>query len=177
MNNASSRIKYTRAALSVRRYHQYHVAEVDTVGKHSAGVALFINLIDPHARKELIMGALFHDLGEFVLGDIPAPTKRMLPIESREAMDKVESDTLASYGYSSDLSDLEHILLKLADYCDGLAYCTEELVRGNRSLKVVGEKYISYLPEYMDKIPSDAPWRAEALTVVYSLLNHWKQSQ
>lgn len=172
------RISFMRRATLVRRYHQEFTHETDTVGKHSAGVALFVDLIDPEASKDMIMAALSHDLGEVVLGDIPAPTKRQLPIEAREVINKIEDKALEDMGYHyvNKLSEGEHLLLKLADYCDGLSYCTEEVARGNRAMKYVGDNYKKYLIDLIAKVnPVTHSWSSRADQVISTTIKHWEK--
>ena len=65
--NISDSHYYARRGMNVRRYHQYSVHEVDTVGKHSCGVAALVLLLAPEARKEVL------DAAE-PAPDEPAPT-------------------------------------------------------------------------------------------------------
>lgn len=170
------RIEFMRNGLNVRRYHQHATLEIDTVGKHSCGVALFVNLIDPGARKEVLVAAISHDLGEWVLGDIPAPTKRALPPDSRALLDKVEDNALIAHGYEHNLSDSEYLLLKLADYCDGLRFTIEERRRGNQTLHAVATAYCSYLNELMTRVPAGVVWWASASDVIKTLFKQKEQA-
>ena len=172
----AQQIETWRRGLLVRRYHQRFTHEPDTVGKHSAGVALFVNMIDPTARKELILAAISHDLGEVELGDIPAPTKRALDAKSKAALDRIENEVLDSLGHGYELTGDEHLILKIADYCDGLCYSTEELRRGNKDLYQVGANYSAYLLELKRRIPSHAHWANMAANIIETVRFNWGDS-
>lgn len=172
MNNLE-RIAYIRRALNVRRYHQHTTHEVDTVGKHSAGVAMFLLVLDPDCRKQVLTYALTHDLGEFAIGDLPAPTKRQVSKACKAELDALEDATLHDLGFGSDLTDEEHALIKLCDYLDGFSFAVEELERGNRSMKIVGDNYASYIPQYLEHY-RDKPWARRALPFIVNLNKRWQ---
>jgi hypothetical protein len=168
--SVAEQIEFMRNGMNVRRYHQYTTLETDTVGKHSCGVALFINLISPACSKDVLLAAVSHDLGEWVLGDIPAPTKRHLPDEARALLDSIEDVALAQHGYENALSPMDHLLLKVADYCDGLRFTIEEAARGNRTLEPVATAYIEYLWQLKAKIPNVVSWHDKAVEVIHTLI-------
>ncbi len=147
MNTLEERIDFVRAGMGVQRYHQRYTHSIDTVGKHSAGVALWLILMngDKLPSAQLLAAALVHDLPEWVVGDIPAPAKRAMSSDARADLACVEDRVLKDHGFDYDLTDNEWRQLKLADYFDGLMFCVEEKRRGNREVFEVGEKYIDYL--------------------------------
>lgn len=166
----TDRIAFVRNGMSVRRYHQYHTAEIDTVGKHSAGVALFIHLINPDASKHLIMAALAHDLGEQITGDVPSPAKKLLSQTANIELKTLEANLLADHNFSFLLTPAERALLKIADCFDGLAFCVEEAERGNKSLAKVAATYASYIPPLLDAGSGHWPWLATARNVYTTLM-------
>ena len=164
-----------RDGMLVRRYHQYTTLETDTVGKHSCGVALFAQMIKPNCRKEVLLAALFHDLGECVLGDIPSPTKRMLSAGCRDELDFIETRSLKANGYDTELlTDEEVSLLKLCDCLDGFAFCIEELNRGNRSIRSVAGKYKEYISSHLRNSASSYEWHRVGQEVFLVLDNAWR---
>lgn len=175
--NRGERIKYVRSALLVRRYHQHSTHEIDTVGKHSAGVALFAQMIDPECSKDVLLAALVHDLGEFKTGDIPAPSKRNMSRDMRDILDDMELEAIEDAGFPTELlSDDEVRLLKICDYCDGLSFCIEEVRRGNRAMASVGDNYISYLPEYLGNMAPGVRWREAASQTINYLVSEWRKA-
>lgn len=171
--NNLERMAYVRRALNVRRYHQHTTLEVDTVGKHSAGVAMFLLVLDPDCRKEVLVAAITHDLGEFEIGDLPAPTKRRVSAACKSELDALEDAMLHELGFGVDLTDEEHALLKLCDYLDGYTFSVEERERGNRSMKIVGDNFASYIPQYLD-LHADKTWARRANPIIYNLNKRWQ---
>lgn len=170
-------IEYIRKGHNVRRYHQHYLAQEDTVGKHSAGVGAFILIIDPQCSKEMLEYALLHDIAEYSTGDIPANAKRALTPSAREEFKAAEDDALATQGIClPQLTTHETLLFKLCDYFDGLAFCTEELKRGNRTLTTVGDTYLRYLPEYFNNVPRHLAWYARAQFVMNKLTSQWREA-
>lgn len=141
------RLRFLRAGLGTRRYHQLYTAEVDTVGRHSAGVAGFILLIygEGLPPSTLLAAAICHDLPEAVTGDIPSPAKKSWTVSARATLEETEKHLLKKHGLDYDLSADEERVLKLADVFDGLMFCIEEVNRGNREVNTVGDTYASYL--------------------------------
>lgn len=171
--NNLERIAYIRRALNVRRYHQHTTLETDTVGKHSAGVAMFLLVLAPDCRKELLVHAITHDLGEFAVGDMPAPTKRKMSKGFKTEFDALEYEVMSSIGFpGDDVTEEEHALLKLCDYLDGFSFAVEERERGNRSMQIVGDNYASYIPEYLNNL-GDKPWARRALPIIHNLTKRW----
>lgn len=170
-------VSWVRSSLQVRRYHQYFVHKEDTIASHSCGVALFIHMIDPDARKEVLLAALTHDLGESLTGDVPSPFKRMLSREAAKEIDVLEKNTLTAHGlnYPERLSPAEYKLLKFADCFDGLAFCLEEKRRGNSTLQAVGDKYVSYLSDRLSDAETEL-WFGRAQQIFTSLYRHWSKS-
>lgn len=168
-------VSFIRSGLNVRRYHQRYTAEVDTVGKHSAGVALYVMLIDPKARAEVVKAAVVHDLAECVVGDIPAPTKREFNAGAREQLASMEDRLLDAHGFDFDLTADEWMLIKVADYLDGLSFCVEESLRGNRlGMERVAGTYVHYLEELIKAVPDRVPWLHKAEEVKNVVISMWR---
>lgn len=166
-----------RAALNVRRYHQIPTHEIDTVGKHSAGVALFCMIIDPGCSRNVLAHALVHDLGEIVTGDIPSPAKKAMPIGVRVAIKAMENKAIEEMGFNlPELTDSEARLIKVADMLDGLSFCFEEVMRGNRNINPVGFNFEEYLKTYLSICIFD-PWYPNAVNLNTHISRNWNNAQ
>lgn len=172
----AARVAFVRRGLSTRRYHQYHTHGIDSVGKHSAGVAMFCAIIDPQCSRDVLFSCLTHDLAEAVVGDLPAPTKRALSPRARAEFDDLEESKLIEHKMVVGLSKSEGLLVKLGDYLDGLSFCIEERRRGNTELNEVAETYVSYLAQlYNTLFTMDTPpgWLERALDVIHIVQEAW----
>jgi len=130
--NLGDRLQFIRKGMGVRRYHTYHTHDTDTVGKHSAGVATFLILMNEQMpRAELLAAALMHDIPEGTMGDIPSPAKKAMPPDAVIALAHEEKQMLIDRNLFFWLTESEVRQMKLADCFDGLMFCVEERRRGN----------------------------------------------
>ena len=130
-------IEFLMNATEVERFHIKRTIVNQTIGEHSFGVAWFCwFLTDGKPSANLLMAALVHDLGEHVVGDMPAPTKRSLGAKFREELEQMENFAVAgTMGKVHDqLTVDEKRLLKLADAMEGMLFCIRERRMGNTRL-------------------------------------------
>jgi 5'-deoxynucleotidase YfbR-like HD superfamily hydrolase len=133
--------------VQTRRFHTHPMNQPETVGHHSALVAAFLQLAYPDCSKNALVYAVFHDLAEFAVGDIPSPTKRTLP-NSKQALDALEETTFAAYLVSPPiLSNEEKAQVKVADILAGLATCLTEHLMGNVFTEVAWDNFGTYFHE------------------------------
>lgn len=155
----------------VRRFHQHSVVLPDINARHSHGVAMLCYLLSPEDPSlNLIMAALTHDLAEYAVGDVPAPTKRALGI--RDALSTIEGNQLETRGlrFEDKLTVEEHRTLKMADALDGMLYCVHELRLGNRTLVQPYRTWITW-------IESDFAEASEFESLVMRTVTQmWKES-
>lgn len=125
----------------VTRYHTLRTIQEETVGHHSHLVAMFCFLLT-EASPNLIFAALTHDLAEHVTGDLPSPIKRQLGIG--EQFGQLEEELMETVGLVTDLDESEKRTLKVADIFSGITFCTRELELGNRNIRPILNRYVSY---------------------------------
>lgn len=127
----------------VRRYHTMFTIQQETVGHHSHAVACLVLLLNPEARRELLMAALYHDLAEQHTGDIPSPAKREYGIGEQVA--DLEMRLINAAGLTwPDLYESEERVLKLADLAHGALSCAREMSLGNRRMEAVFNRFMGY---------------------------------
>ena len=127
----------------VVRYHTVTTLQRETVGHHSHGVACLVLLLEPEASRQLIKAALYHDLAEQYTGDTPSPVKRECGIG--EQIDQLERRFMVEAGVIyPELTPEETRTLKLADIAHGALFCLREMSLGNRRMRAVYNRYISY---------------------------------
>ena len=116
---------------AVQRFHTTPPIRPQTDGARSFGVAwLCWMLTEGHARQELIMAALGHDLAEQFTGDLPAMIKRQATIGIQ--LDALEEEQRSKAGLEFALTEDEQKVLDLADALEGMMFCVQERRLGNR---------------------------------------------
>lgn len=139
------RIEFFLDGAETERYHTIRTLQRETVGHHSHGVAMFAVLLG--GGEAVIRAALFHDLAEHVLGDIPSPAKKKYGIG--EQVNELEEQLLKGVGFSAELGDVSKRILKFADIFQGMTFCTREVKMGNTKLAAVFYRYKTYAEELM----------------------------
>ena len=143
----------------VKRYHTQHTIHQQTVGHHSFNVAWICEFITAGAAsRNLLMAALQHDIAEFHVGDVPAPTKRRVT-EVKELFDAIENEVLIEHGhpdYVSMLTDEEKAILKVADCLEGMLFCLRELKMGNLHAETAYHNFQNYAAS---RIANELPFR------------------
>lgn len=138
-----TQIEFILAGSEVKRYHTVTTLREETVGHHSHGVAMLCQMLDPNASRELLLAALMHDLAEHQTGDIPSPAKREYGIGQQ--VDELEDRLLSAAGLEfPHITPSESRTLKLADIAQGALFCARELSLGNRKIRLVFDRYVSY---------------------------------
>ena len=90
----------------------------DTIEGHQWRVAHLCRQISPSASDELIRAALHHDEAERLIGDMPAPAKRMFP-GLADAYRQAEIKAMEMLGIPPfKLTPLEWAILDIADKAD-----------------------------------------------------------
>lgn len=158
-----------------RRYHGFRMLMEDTVGHHSFNVCAIILKVRPDASAALLRAALKHDMAEHIVGDMPAPTKRAMPeyhshedaadpITFREVFAEYEAAEAEAHGVQldEDLTPAEAWVLKFADSLDGMRFCINEMLLGNRLPRLITcyETFAGYVatllwPGYENMQPID----------------------
>jgi 5'-deoxynucleotidase YfbR-like HD superfamily hydrolase len=123
-------ITYIRKGMNVQRFHTTNLIVGETVGHHSANVAMLCMQILPTCRLELVAAALSHDLAEQYTGDVPAQAK-WASAALKAALDNMETEYQR---FTHDLTDRELRVLKQADMLDLCFKCVDELHMGNRTV-------------------------------------------
>lgn len=164
-------VQYLKALMkgsAVTRFHQWRTVQRNTVGHHSHGVAMLVCLIHRLAQEwarenyglrtapvpfkqlrldVMVYAALTHDMAEYIVGDVPAPTKRALSI--RDVLQAHEDKVLAKLGMKVELSEDEQAIVSSADAFDGVMFCVSEYTLGNRTLSSIPRTYMTYIDQLL----------------------------
>ncbi len=134
------------------RFHTQSFLKAETNAEHSFFVAWVCWwCMGGKPSAELLLAALSHDLPEYVTGDLPSPTKKLL----NGAMDAWEADLYKGadvLNYAMMLNSEETYVLKFADLCAGWLKCEYERQLGNKTLRFVQERYATDIAECMLKM-------------------------
>lgn len=108
---------------SIKRWHMVDTCRNQSIAEHSANVALlayYISMTSPinyfDGPATCALAALFHDLPEVFMGDIPTHTKKHL-----KGIKELEAN-LTPRMYEVEVSDNTNLLLKMCDLADGIRF-------------------------------------------------------
>jgi len=134
---------FSQAGSEVVRYHTLTTLVRETVGHHSHMVAMICYILHPQCSRDLLLAALTHDLAEQATGDIPSTAKRLYGVDDQ--VSSLEDSVMRAAGLEfPHLTDYEKRILKLADVAQGALYCVREMQLGNRMMRKVFDRYMSY---------------------------------
>lgn len=142
-----NRIMLARQAGAVERFHTQPLLMRENVATHTFNLINLLLIMNPDMPCRIIRAALVHDMGEYAVGDIPAPVKKLMPedviTKIQEMEDKAVENIHPRLSYLLDKDDV--LVLKIADRADGLLKCCEELSLGNKNVIPIGNRYVGYL--------------------------------
>jgi len=141
-----NRLWYLLLAGMVQRYHSVPTITSDTVGEHTFGVVWLCALLSNGTpRAELLLAAVWHDVPELTVGDMPAPAKRRLGLsESFAAMEQEVLGEMLQLPIPQLTVD-EQRILTIADRVDGMLHCCYERALGNQVIEEVYDRFLQYI--------------------------------
>lgn len=141
-----SKLLETLDSGGIMRFHACPKMRKQRLSDHMWKVALIAEFLLPNISKNALMYALTHDSTELVTGDIPATLKWEFP-EIKDVLKGIESK------YSSapeSISDLEKLVIKLADFIDGMLFCYDSYADGCKEAKVIFQRWQYHLALFID---------------------------
>lgn len=116
----------TERCHSIRHHGSYSVSQ------HTWGMMCLLYVLWPEDYPRLAAVAMFHDVPEAWVGDIPAPTKRYSK-EVKQACDKLEVSIFRRLQLPHDmgLSEDDKAKLKACDHLELYAWANEQVTGGN----------------------------------------------
>lgn len=137
----AAKLEFIQFGRETRRFHGLPMLDYQRVDAHQWGVVMLAMLLvgdDAPAERQLrlIKAASTHDLAEWIVGDVPAPSKRQMPDypegSFREVFGQMEDRHLVEAGFPlSELDARDKRVLKLADAAEGVLHCIRERQMGN----------------------------------------------
>lgn len=132
MIKRESVLNNTRLAGSTKRYHAWPVLQTQTVADHSWNVLrIYISIWGPPSEAVLLY-VLWHDCGEWKVGDPPFPIKQLNP-DFKEVYDRLEAKALGEMGVELPvLTPIEKIKVKISDLLDMWEFGQVDRLLGNQ---------------------------------------------
>ena len=161
MDTASNQINYEKLetiydAQFINRYHTVPLGGLrQTVGAHSYAVVVLLDQLWDNCSKNLLLSALYHDVPEIVLGDIPATAKWSYP-DVQKVFKKAEQKVMKDLDIDFVLTDRELNRLKMADMLELVMYC-HKLNDSNPRMKLIMQTGVNYLMDNYSKLPDFNP--------------------
>ena len=118
-----------RSAL-VRRWHANPdlTHTTDYLLGHGGRVVLILHHLMPNVSRNVILAALFHDLGEIATGDVPEITKNEHP-DLAKMLKNIERSKRLDIGVEIHISEGEKRLIKFADRIDAFFWAQHHAPR------------------------------------------------
>jgi len=175
VDTASNQINYDKIetiydAQFINRYHTVPLGGLrQTVGAHSYAVVVLLDQLWDNCSKSLLLSALYHDVPEIVLGDIPATAKWEYP-EVKKAFKKAEDKVAKDLGINFVLTERETNRLKMADMLELVMYC-HKLNDSNPRMKLIMQTGVNYLMDNYSQLSDFEPVRQVLTTFKINHLN------
>ena len=163
MDTVSNQINYDNIetiydAQFINRYHTVPLGGLrQTVGAHSYAVVVLLDQLWDNCSKNLLLSALYHDVPEIVLGDIPATAKWEYP-EIKKVFKKAEDKVAKDLGINFVLTERETNRLKMADMLELVMYC-HKLNDSNPRMKLIMQTGVNYLMDNYSQLSDFEPVR------------------
>jgi 5'-deoxynucleotidase YfbR-like HD superfamily hydrolase len=142
---AFKRVQKYRGGTRVKRYHTVDCMVSETVGHHSANVAILCTVIsEQKPSATLLLAALTHDLSEQFTGDVPATAKWESPA-LKAALDAMEAKYDRGWAPTTLITGYEAKVLKQADMLDLCFKAEEEVRMGNWQFRPILARGIDWL--------------------------------
>ena len=161
MDTVSNQINYDKIetiydAQFINRYHTVPLGGLrQTVGAHSYAVVVLLDQLWDNCSKNLLLSALYHDVPEIVLGDIPATAKWSYP-DVQKVFKKAEQKVMKDLDIDFVLTDRELNRLKMADMLELVMYC-HKLNDSNPRMKLIMQTGVNYLMDNYSQLPDFNP--------------------
>lgn len=142
-----SKLLKTLDSGGVMRFHACPKMRKQRLSDHMWKVALIAQYLLPEISKDALLHALTHDSIELVTGDIPATLKWEFP-EIKDVLKGIESKYSSA---PSTVSELEKLVIKLADFIDGMLFCDDSYNDGCKEAKIIFDRWTYHLALFLDK--------------------------
>ena len=139
-----TKIKAIREGGSVKRCHIMPIINEYDVAQHSYNVLSLLLVLNPNMSANLTKAALWHDVAERWLGDVPATAKWTYP-SFAHPYEAAEDTVLEALSLKPEITEDEKRWLKGADMLELWMFCIDQLNLGNRNVMQMKNKCEEFL--------------------------------
>lgn len=132
----------------VKRLHAWPTVTQQDLAQHQWNVArIYVECFHtPDEDSNGILLALFHDRGEFIVGDLPAPSKRWIK-EQGVDVDELEDKEAAKIFLLPTASEKQQARVKFCDSWELVEHAIHERKLGNSLMLEVEKRALEYASE------------------------------
>jgi 5'-deoxynucleotidase YfbR-like HD superfamily hydrolase len=120
------------------------------------------------------MAAATHDLAEQAAGDVPAPAKWAGGFG--RALDDYEHSFLERFKLVFKIEPEDNFVLNMADAMAGMLYCCREAALGNRSARLIYEKWRVHLLKLQSTNKNEALKAIPVNSLLEAIHEIWEES-
>lgn len=151
----------------VKRYHQTEGNVQQNIADHTFGVLVLLLDIYPAASSNLLRAAIYHDMPEAKVGDIPSPIKDDSGIKA--AIEDLEDQWLEDVGIVfPPLTEEEMDLLYVCDVLECVMFSALMISMGNKLYRPILYRAVINIQKFMEK----SSFSDEIKQNVISKINH-----
>ena len=134
-----------------RRFHTQGLEFHQNVAEHTWRMLVILHYLWPTLDVHIMRVALFHDVAEGVVGDLPAPIKRVPGV--RAAMAQMEEDLMDHLGLPGEhnLAQEDLAKLKCADYLELALTCAAQPGKEALRIRNTALGYVHKLAEKLEQ--------------------------
>ena len=147
-----------RRAGDVKRYHAHPCIHPQDVGNHTWNVMRIMTTIWPNCPRELLLYAIYHDITEGVVGDIPYPTKLSSP-KMKALCDMLEEEAYMNMKEGWGVPELPKLtpeqkeFFKACELVEFFEYAANEFNMGNTHARIIVQRVVPRIAEYAKTNP------------------------
>ena len=138
-------IEEIRHGGNVKRCHNFPIIGEQRVSAHTWGVLVIADKLYPDYLDSHLMRAItYHDVPEYITGDIPKNAKWRSP-DIAAGQDLLHNEVLDQLGLVFKLDIQQHRVMKICDGIELMYFCMEQRLLGNRYVDRVFGKIRNHL--------------------------------
>lgn len=168
MPAAATRLNFFRDAGEVKRCHTERTLREQTIAQHSWGVATILLHVYPEASAEMLRAALWHDVSERAIGDIPSPVKWETPTLHAE-LTALEDRINDRWDIMPVLDQYQRATLKFCDAFEFYLWAREEMAMGNTFMFKPLSNITAFLRDFVKRHSTESMLAYEQCLAIWEM--------